>query len=168
MRRASVPVRGRFLESATQRSALAPVYTRARSLRKRTHTQPDHTSPVARTFPRLRPQNHLPPHAAHHDPAPHRTAPHRTAPHASLLFAAVSLRRNSQRRERSRNRTTARLAHRLAEGQRWVVRHFMALPWGRSTMRAHAAPRSTTKRSLPLEVSRWCESAAVRSLAAWR
>ena len=57
-----------FVEFAWPRSAGTFACTRARTPRKRTHTQPDYSSPVTQTLPQLRPQNHLPPHGAHKVP----------------------------------------------------------------------------------------------------
>src|SRR6478752_812810 len=80
---------------ATAHSALAPTCTRARTPGTRTHTQPDHSSPVAPTFPRLRPQNHR---AVLDVPTSYRAS--------HLLLAALSREsRHSQCRERSRIRT---------------------------------------------------------------
>ena len=64
-RLASTKYRGRFRGVRRSPStAITSACIRARTPRKRTHTQPVPSSPVAQTFPRLRPQNHLPPHAA--------------------------------------------------------------------------------------------------------
>jgi len=83
----------RTLSWSSQRNALplASAETRARTLRKRTHTQPDHPSPVARIFPSA---------AAPEPPAATRRTPRpRAVLHPSFLFAALSRRHNSRRRD---------------------------------------------------------------------
>ena len=52
------------MEFAEPRCAVAPTPPRTRTPRNRTHTEPPTPSPVTQTFPRRRPQNHLPPDAA--------------------------------------------------------------------------------------------------------
>jgi hypothetical protein len=102
-----------FVEFAAPHNTRTSACTRARTPRNRTHTQPDHTSPVAQTSLSCGPRT-----TCRHTPA--RTSPRRTAPSVSLCsslsHASARERRNSQRRARSRTRT---MSHATVGAPRW-------------------------------------------------
>ena len=118
-----------FVESAAPCSAVAPAHTRMRSPRNRTHTQPESTSPVSKTCPQLRPQNHMPPRLHFDVPMSYRA---RLVPFAALSRASKAA---LQRRERSRTTPSAAVgAPRWPKASAWEA--------GRPQRGARGRPRA--------------------------